>query len=89
MINERFRILKYVNTENLFHLYSSDPPQYYWADNGFGYYVNVINFDKDKIKIIFQSPSTVYFYDRYPDTLIMGLAKIGGFLALLKLGFLL
>ena len=29
------------------------------------------------------------FYHRYPDTVLMGLSKIGGLLALLKLGFIL
>ena len=47
------------------------------------------SFPSDYIKIVFQIPPTVLVASRYPSTIIMALAKIGGLLALMRIGFFL
>jgi hypothetical protein len=49
----------------------------------------VTNYPSDYIKIVFQIPPSVLVASRYPSTIIMALAKIGGLLALMRIGFFL
>ena len=52
---------------------------------GFGIFRNVLSLEDGTIGIVYTVLNSVSRYNRYPDTVIMGLAKIGGLLALLKI----
>ncbi len=44
---------------------------------------------ENSMTIIYNTQEQIEYYHRYPDSLLMGLARIGGILALLKFGGLL
>ena len=87
MINERFRLIKYSETDSLFK--RTVPYAFLWQEYGLGYYQQVTSFPNDYIKIVFQIQPSVLVAARYPSTIIMALAKIGGLLALMRIGFFL
>ena len=44
---------------------------------------------KDTVEIYFQFPGVIHTLSRYPDNIIMGLAKLGGLFAALKVSLVL
>lgn len=90
---ETFKLLRFADDPHVsfFNLYSPerDTSDWWQQDVASNVLENFYYIPDGVTMIYFTTLGNAEYYHRYPDTIIMGLSKIGGLLALLKLGAIL
>ena len=89
LVRDTYKLVNYVDDDTIWSIFNSPPPPQLFFQTTQAYGTFLHNFKSDQITFYFEFLQTATTYRRYPDSLLMGFAKLGGLIALLKVSLLL
>ena len=87
---ENYRLLHYSETSDISGLSMNENQGFYAMETlSTSSIEQILEYPEDRMMVHFTVLSNLEYFDRYPDSLMTVLSRIGGLLALLKVGFVL